>query len=284
MTQRKSGIFKKKGYHPKGGKYRKNSGIWNRLVHHHNKSCTKGTQNCKLTRLKAKYHRLKCKKENVPVVELHTYRETTPVGVNLFSYDTSPLRLKEETSLGRGKIEEIIDLINISSTLPTGKYSKSDRLFDSRGEFIARSYSCPARNFESLNTNSEPFQTVIKKKIPMQNSNNFLTKENISKAKNDFYKTAGTNTMSKRPKNIHNHRQAQRKPIGKTVQQNRRHRHSPLRVRHVSPGPPPKNPIKGSSKAWELLDGYDKFCREKRKAAGWGTLDEPLKNFQDTFF
>lgn len=255
-----------------------NKGIWSRLVHHHNKSCVKGEENCKLKRLKNKCNDLKRKKSLGKPIELIVTKKINLNKPGLNSVPgVSPINFEEKREESDKKIDEILNLINTSSSIKTGQFGPKDRLYDSKGEINLRTYTCPSRNFDTLD--QLPFQTVVKKieseKLNEKNTLNMFVKLEY----NDHQNSRNSSAASKNFKR-NNYCQGKKlvpnsnvKNINKIRSRNE-NTHGVNKKRFFPPSTPPQLPIQGSTKAWELLEGYEKHCQKKQKETTWDDFKE----------
>lgn len=273
MTYKKFNRVRKKSYHYNPSKRNSNKGIWNRLVQYHSKSCVKGDKNCKWKRFKNKCTSLTRKTKSEQPIELVVTKK-----INLHEINKD-LESEVLPSNSDKKFDDLLELINTCSPIRSEQFGSKDRLYNSMGELILTTYTHQPRKFDTLNSNHTCFQTVVQK-IKPNNSND----KNILKT---FAKSAETplHTYNKKNSVTHNcnrndfcHR---KKPNANSKVKNvneirpRKNNVSKLnKTRFVSPSTPPKKPIRGSTKAWELLEGYEKHCEKKQKETNWDHFKE----------
>lgn len=282
MTYKKYNRVKKKSYHYNPSKRNSNKGIWNRLVYHHNKSCIKGDKNCKLKRFKNKCTSLKRKVKSENPVELVVTNKINlrKTKRNLGS-EILPNNVETKMEMSDKKFDDLLELINTSSSIKSERFGSKDRLYNSMGEIMQNTYTCKPRIFDTLNSNSACFQTVVQNMRP-----NKLNEKNILKTfsrpgETNLYNNNNNNNIgvahnSKRNNLYHKKKlHANSKLKGVDEIQSRKGRISePNEVGVVSPSTPPQKPIRGSTKAWELLEGYEKHCEKKQKDTTWEHLKE----------
>lgn len=260
-------------------------GLWNCLVHHHNKSCNKGDHRCKLSRLTNKCRRLVEKISKDKIDDNKQFKTDIDSLMNLYSNNSI---FYDDSRISQGKNDEIIGLINSSSPIHMSRFDSRDRIFDTEGEFVLKTYSCPPRSFDTINSKPSPYKTVIRKQAqslrdrkieqlkenmvptPLNHSGRGISIHN-NKKKNSFHQilnNSNNNNSNNSNKNTRESKISAKNSFSSKCYQRKR----------MTPPPPPEKPIQCFTKVWDLYEGYDKHVKEKEKAAGLSTIKEPLKN------
>lgn len=288
MGYRRNTRGSKKSHHStdSSGSGHQKPGLWNCLVHHHNKSCNKGDHKCKLSRLTNKCRRLVGRISKEKVVDHRHFQNDIDSLINLYSNNTILFDgdVGSEGTVTK-KSDDLIDLINNTSPIHMSRFDSKDRIFDTEGEFVYKTYSCPPRSFDTINTKPTPYKTVIRKQVQSQREHKVgQSKENIVPIQLNHNRRSIPAGGQRAHNSFHqklNNSRVCKIPTKNSVSPKFNHQR-----KHMTPPPPPEKPIQCSTKVWDLYEGYDKHVKDKEKIAGFNTIKEPLKNREqdNTFY
>ncbi|CAL9730486.1 hypothetical protein MOUN0_J06898 [Monosporozyma unispora] len=196
----------------------------------------------------------------------------------------------DESQISQEQVGSIIDLINNSSSIRMSRFDSKDRIFDSKGVFVSKTYSCPPRNFDITDNEQGHYNTVIRTRIPSEiEENSSLSTENKENfcPKNQKYRreimpqmTRSNISINRRARGTHT--TSKNKRVTKPTAT--RKYSSTNQIRKVTPPPPPSETIPCFTNLKVQLNDYDKGCEERNKAAGLPSFAIPLGEQDDTFF